>query len=96
MKIILKILCAPIIAVLTVFVWLAAKLVQVSAIFLNIIAILTALGAVCIIIDGRTGQGIAGLVAAFLLTPFGLPMLSIALLGLVQRFKFWIQDRVYG
>ena len=81
---------------LTVFVWLAAKLVQVSAIFLNIIAILTALGAVCIIIDGRTGQGIAGLVAAFLLTPFGLPMLSIALLGLVQRFKFWIQDRVYG
>lgn len=96
MKIILKILCAPIVAVLTVFVWLAAKLVQVSAIFLNIIAILTALGAVCIIIDGRTGQGIAGLVSAFLLTPFGLPMLSIVLLAQVQRFKCWIQDQVYG
>lgn len=95
MRIILKILCAPIVAVLAVFVWLAAKLVQVSAIFLNIVAILTALGAVCIILDGRTASGIAGLVAAFLLTPYGLPLLSIILLGQVQRFKCWIQDRVY-
>ena len=30
MKILLKILCAPVIAVLSVFVWLTAKLVQVS------------------------------------------------------------------
>lgn len=96
MKIILKILCAPIVAVLSVFIWLAAKLVQVSAIFLNIIAVLTGLGAVCIIIDGRTASGIAGLVAAFLLTPYGLPMISIILLGQVQRFKCWIQDNVYG
>ena len=64
MKIILKILCAPVIAVLSVFIWLAAKLVQVSAIFL--------------------------------LTPYSLPMQSIILLGKVQRFKCWIQDRIYG
>ena len=95
MKIILKILCAPVIAALSIFIWLAAKLVQFSAIFLNIIAILTALGAVYIIIDGRTASGIVGLVAAFLLTPYGLPMLSIILLGQVQRFKCWIQDKVY-
>lgn len=96
MKILLKILFAPVIALLSVFIWIATKIVQVSAIVLNMIAVATALGAVCIIIDGRTAHGIAGLVAAFLLTPFGLPLLSIILLGQVQRFKCWIQDCVYG
>lgn len=45
MKILLKILCAPLIAVLSVFVWLTAKLVQVSAVVLNFIAIAVGLGA---------------------------------------------------
>lgn len=95
MKILLKILFAPVVALLSVFIWIATKIVQVSAIVLNMIAIATALGAICIILDGRTAHGIAGLVAAFLLTPFGLPLLSIILLGQVQRFKCWIQDCVY-
>lgn len=96
MKIFLKIIFAPIIAMLSVFIWTATKIVQVSAILLNMIAIATALGAICIIIDGRTAHGVAGLIAAFLLTPFGLPLYSIILLGQVQRFKYWIQDCVYG
>lgn len=96
MKILLKILFAPVVALLSVSIWIATKIVQVSAIVLNMIAIATALGAICIILDGRTVHGIAGLVAAFLLTPFGLPLLSIILLGQVQRFKCWIQDCVFG
>ena len=95
MKVLLKILFAPVIAVLSIFIWLAAKIVQAAAIVLNFIAVATALGAICILIDGRTAHGIAGLIAAFLLTPFGLPLLSIILLGQVQKFKFWLQDRVY-
>ena len=96
MKILLKILFAPVIAVLSIFIWLAAKIVQAAAIVLNFIAVATALGAICILIDGRTAHGVAGLIAAFLLTPFGLPLLSIIQLGQVQKFKFWLQDRVYG
>lgn len=96
MKILLKILFAPVVVSLSIFIWITTKVVQVSAIILNMIAIATALGAVCIMIDGRTAHGIAGLIAAFLLTPFGLPLFSIILLGQVQRFKCWIQDCVYG
>ncbi|MDD7171194.1 MAG: CD1845 family protein [Faecalibacterium sp.] len=96
MKILLKILCAPMIAVLSVFVWLASKLVQVSAVVMNFIAIAVGLGALCILFDGKTAQGICGLIAAFLFTPFGLPMISIILLGQVQKFRYWIQDSVYG
>ena len=38
----------------------------------------------------------APVIAAFLFTPFGLPMISIMLLGQVQKFRYWIQDSVYG
>ena len=96
MKILLKILCAPVIAVLSVFVWLTAKLVQASAVILNFIAIAVGLGSLCIFVDGKTAQGICGLIAAFLFTTFGLPMISIMLLGQVQKFRYWIQDSVYG
>ena len=96
MKILLKILCAPVIAVLSVFVGLTAKLVQASAVILNFIAIAVGLGSLCIFVDGKTAQGICGLIAAFLFTPFGLPMISIMLLGQVQKFRYWIQDSVYG
>ena len=96
MKILLKILCAPVIAVLSVFVWLTAKLVHVSAVVMNFIAIAVGLGALCILVDGKAAQGICGLIAAFLFTPFGLPMISIILLGQVQKFRYWIQDSVYG
>ena len=96
MKLLMKILFAPIIAVLAVFTWLAVQLVKVSAVILNFIAFFVGLGALCILWNGDTAQGIAGLVAAFLLTPFGLPMLSIILLGQVQKFRYWIQDHVYG
>ena len=51
MKILLKILCAPMIAVLSVFVWLASKLVQISAVVMNFIAIAVGLGALCILFD---------------------------------------------
>ena len=95
MKFLLKILAAPIVAALSVFIFFATKLVEISAVVLNFIAILVALGSISHIIDGRTGNGIAGLIAAFLLTPYGLPLITIMLLRQVQRFKCWIQDCVY-
>ena len=63
MKILLKILCAPMIAVLSVFVWLASKLVQISAVVMNFIAIAVGLGALCTLFDGKTAQGICGLIS---------------------------------
>lgn len=59
MKILLKILCAPMIAVLSVFVWLASKLVQISAVVMNFIAIAVGLGALCILLTGRPHRAFA-------------------------------------
>lgn len=41
-------------------------------------------------------NGIILLVMAFLISPYGLPMAAIWLLGKVQDLKFVIQDLVYG
>ena len=85
MKILLRILLAPVFALITILIWIATKIVEISAVVLNFIA--TALGAICIIIDGRTAHGIAGLIAAFFLTPFGLPLLAMLILEGVKRIK---------
>ena len=48
------------------------------------------------LIVGPRQNGIIALILAFLISPFGLPMAAIWLLGKVQALKFAIQDRVYG
>ena len=96
MKVIFKILLAPVFVLLTVFIWFATKLVELSAVVLNLIAVATAFGAICIIMDGRTASGIAGLIAAFFLTPFGLPLLAMLLLEGMKSVKCRIQECVYG
>ena len=40
--------------------------------------------------------GVIALVLAFLISPYGLPLAAIWLLGKVQDLKFAIQDSVYG
>ncbi|OUN91771.1 hypothetical protein B5G00_11815 [Blautia sp. An46] len=48
------------------------------------------------ILGGATQIGLILLVIAFLISPYGLPMAAIWLLGKVQDLKFIIQDLVYG
>ena len=73
LKLPLKILMAPVILSLTLFVWICVGIVYVSL-----------------------QNGIILLVIAFLISPYGLPMAAIWLLGKVQDLKFIIQDLVYG
>ena len=92
MKILLRILLAPVFALLTMLIWIATKIMEISAVVPNFIAIGTVLGAICIIIDGRTASGIAGLVAALFLTPFGLPLLAMLILEGVKSIKRRVQE----
>ena len=41
-------------------------------------------------------NGVILMVMAFLISPMGLPLAAIWLLGKVQSLKLAIQDRVYG
>ena len=96
MRFLLKILFAPVIAVLAVLVWLCALVLSMSAWVFGIIGtILGILGLAVLILDNVT-NGIIILVFAFLASPVGLPMAVAWLIGQVQRFRYFIQDAVYG
>lgn len=96
MKIILKILFAPVVAALAIFVYLFVAIVGMSAWIFGLAGtILGILGLFILILDNAT-NGIIVLVFAFLVSPYGLPMLAVWLVGQLQRLRYFIQDAVYG
>ncbi len=96
LKLLLKIAMAPVILVLTLFIWICAGLVYVSGLALGIISTVIALLGVAVLITYSLQNGIILWFMAFLISPVGLPLVAIWLLGKVQDLKFSIQDRGYG
>ena len=96
LKLLLKIVVAPVILVLTLFVWICVGIVYISGLVLGLISMVIALLGVAVLITYSLQNGIILLVMAFLISPFGLPLAAIWLLGKVQDLKFLIQDLVYG
>lgn len=91
----LKILAAPVVLALTLFVWICTGLVYVSGHALGLVSGVLGLLGVAVLITYSPKNGIILLVMAFLTSPFGLPMVAFWLLGKVQALKFAIQDRMY-
>lgn len=96
LKLLLKILVAPVILTLTLFVWICVGIVYVSGLVLGLISMVIALLGAAVLLTCSLQNGIILLVMAFLISPYGLPMAAIWLLGKVQDLKFAIQDLVYG
>lgn len=96
MKFVLKILFAPVIAALVVLVSALALILNLSAWVFGIAStILGILGLAVLLLDNAANGGIV-LMIAFLVSPIGLPMLAAWMLGQIQRFRYFIQDAVYG
>jgi len=96
MKFLLKILFAPVIVILTLIIWTFALTLRLSAWVFGIIGtILGLLGLAILLLDSVT-NGIIVLVIAFLVSPVGLPMLAAWTIGQMQRFRYFVQDAVYG
>ena len=96
MKIILKIMFSPIIIVLAVVTWFLTFLVQASGTILGIVsALLVVLGIAVMILD-NTKNGIIVIVIAFLVSPYGIPLLAAKLVGQLHRLRLWLKDTIYG
>ena len=92
MKLLLKILAAPVIVVLTVFVWVCVLILHISALILVLAGTVVALLGLAVLITYSVKNGIILLVIAFLLSPFGLPMLAVRVLGLLQDVNYALRD----
>ena len=96
LKCLLMIVTAPVVLVLTLFVWLCTGLIYISSLVRGLLSTVIALLGVAVIITYSPQNGVILLVIAFLISPMGLPLAAIWLLGKVQSLKYAIQDRVYG
>lgn len=95
-KLLLKIVVAPVVLLLTLAIWICVGLVYVSGLVLGLLSMVIALLGVAVLVTYSPQNGLILLVIAFLISPFGLPKLAFWLLGKVQNLKFAIQDLVYG
>ena len=96
LKGLLMIITAPVILVLTLFVWLCMGLIYISGLVLGLLSMVIALLGVAVLLTYSLQNGLILLVMAFLISPMGLPLAAIWLLGKVQSLKFAIQDWVYS
>ena len=84
MKLILKIIAMPFALALTITTAFFKFLLSVSAIFFGIASLLVFIGSVILFITGEPTGGIAFLVVAFLVSPFGLLAIAGRLVGLMD------------
>ena len=86
LKLLLMIAVAPIVVALTLFVWICLGLVYVSGLVLGLISMILALLGVAVLITYSPQNGLILLLMTFLISPMGIPLEAIWLLGKVQDF----------
>ena len=96
LKGLLMIITAPVILVLTLFVWLCTGRNYKSGLVIDLFSTVIDLLGVAVLLTYSPQNGVILLVMAFLISPMGLPLAAIWLLGKVQSLKFAIQELVYG
>ena len=96
LRLMLKIVAAPVILLLTLAIWSCVGLVYVSGLVLGLFSAAIALLGLAVLVTYSPQNGIILWAIAFLISPFGLPHLAFWLLGKVQDLKFAIQDLIYG
>lgn len=87
-KLLLKIVVAPVIVLLTLFVWTCVALVYVSGLVLGLASMVIALLGVAVLVTYSPQNGLILLLIAFLISPYGLPKLAFWMLGKVQGLKY--------
>ena len=105
LKLGLKILAAPVVLALMLFTWLCFGLLYVSSFILllyvssfifGLASTVVALLGIAVLVTYSPQNGVILLVIAFLVSPLGLPMAAVWLVGKVQDLRYAIQDAVYG
>lgn len=87
MKAILKVLTFPIVLILDLFTWICVGLISCSAILFKLASAILAILAVAVLITYSVQNGLILLTLAFLVSPLGLPMIAVWLLGGLQRIS---------
>ena len=94
MRLLLRILAAPVVVILTLFVWICSTILYCSAYLLGRAGSLVGLMALVMFISGSVRNAILLLILAYLISPLGLPMAAAWLLARVQDLRYVIMEAV--
>ena len=94
MRLLLRILAAPVVVVLTLFVWVCSAILCCSAYLLGLAGSLVGLMALVMFISGSVRNALLLLILAYLISPLGLPMAATWLLARVQDLRYAIMEAV--
>lgn len=77
---------------LNLVVWLCAVMLHISAFIFGLAGTVVGLLGLVVLVTYSVQNGIILLVIAFLISPLGLPMLAVRMLGLIQDANYALQD----
>ena len=81
---------------LTLVVAFCAFIITVTGFLAWLLSVLVAVGAVVLFFSHQSAGGIAFLVIAFLVSPYGLPALAAWLVGKLDSVKFSLREFIMG
>ena len=92
----MKVLAAPVVAVLTVTVSVSQLALAVSGVVLGFASVVAFLLSVCTIFMFGIERGGPCIVASFLISPLGLPRLAAWVVGRLDGFNHALKDFIMG
>ena len=95
MKLILKILALPITLALSIFTTLCAAVLSCTASIFALAGSLLMTLAFMVLLSGSPKNAAIVAVIAFLVSPLGIPMLTVRLLGGLQDLNLLLKDFIY-
>lgn len=84
MKLVLKLITAPITLVLDLTTWIFMGLISCSSVLFGLSSGIVSLLAIVVLVTYSVKNGLILLTIAFLVSPMGIPMLAVKLLGILQ------------
>ena len=91
----IRIICLPIVVALKLVFWLCSGILCMTEWIFGLAAGLLALMGIYTLFFDSTSYGIALLVAALIVSPFGIPMLALKVVMLVDTASEAIRDTIY-
>ena len=87
MKTLLKLTVMPVALVLDLLTWICAGLISYSAILFRVVSGILAVLALAVLVTYSVQNGLILLALAFLVSPLGIPMIAVWLLGSLQKIS---------
>ena len=91
----LRLICLPIVVALKLVFWLCSGILCMTEWIFGLAAGLLALMGIYSLVFDSTNYGIGLLVAALIVSPFGIPMLALKVVMLVDPASEAIRDTIY-